>query len=42
MTSRGPAGRRLPAAAQDFRVGTADAGQQPLDQDRTVLGRRVG
>ena len=28
-----PAVRRLPAAAQDLRVGPADAGQQPLDQD---------
>ena len=37
-----PAGRRLPAAAQDFRVGPADAGQQPLDQDRAFPGRRIG
>ena len=37
-----PAGRRLPAAAQDFRVGPADAGQQPFNQDRALSWRRIG
>ena len=37
-----PAGRRLPAAAQDFRVGPADACQQPFNQDRALSWRRIG
>ena len=36
------AGRWLPAAPQDLRVGPADAGQQPLDQDLAVSGRGIG